>query len=67
MVRAAIDGALSTARIRARRGRSSYVGDRAIGHPDPGAVGLALMLSVLAEPELGRAAAQAERDRLLSS
>lgn len=67
MVRAAIDGALSTARIRARRGRSSYVGDRAIGHPDPGAVGLALMLSVLAEPELGREAAQAERDRLLSS
>lgn len=65
MVRAAVTGALTTADLRARRGRASYVGDRAIGHPDPGAVGLALILSVLAEPELGHDAAQAHRARLL--
>jgi dihydroxyacetone kinase-like protein len=65
MVRAAVDGALGTARIRARRGRSSYVGDKALGHPDPGAVGIALLLTVLAEPVVGAAVAQRERARLL--
>ncbi|MET7637957.1 dihydroxyacetone kinase subunit DhaL [Streptomyces sp. NPDC005438] len=50
--------ALDTARLRARRGRASYVGDRAVGHPDPGAVGVALMFQALAragelEPSAG--------------
>jgi triose/dihydroxyacetone kinase / FAD-AMP lyase (cyclizing) len=27
-----------------RRGRSSYLGDRALGHPDPGAVAVAIWL-----------------------
>lgn len=67
MVSAAVDGALATAEIKARRGRSSYVGDKALGHPDPGAVGLALLLAVLAEPVLGEGATAAERRRLLGS
>lgn len=61
-----IDGARETATFRARRGRSSYVGDRALGHPDPGAVGLALLLTVLAEPVVGEQPMAAERSRLLS-
>ncbi len=40
---AALDGARSTAALRARRGRASYVGERAVGHPDPGALGVALL------------------------
>jgi phosphoenolpyruvate---glycerone phosphotransferase subunit DhaL len=67
MVAAAVDGALATADIKARRGRSSYVGDKALGHPDPGAVGLALLLAVLAEPVLGQDATAAERTRLLGA
>ena len=46
--RAAIEGASGTASIRARRGRASYVGQRAIGSPDPGAVGIALLLLAIA-------------------
>jgi phosphoenolpyruvate---glycerone phosphotransferase subunit DhaL len=65
MVRAGVDGALGTAGIRARRGRSSYVGDKALGFPDPGAVGIALLLTVLAEPVLGAAVPEQERARLL--
>lgn len=65
MLRAAVDGALGTASLRARRGRSSYVGDRALGSADPGAVGVALLLSVLAEPEIGTEEAAAERERLV--
>ncbi|WP_406406488.1 DAK2 domain-containing protein [Streptomyces halstedii] len=40
---AALRGAQATAAIRARRGRASYVGERAIGSPDPGALGIALL------------------------
>ncbi|MBB4683519.1 dihydroxyacetone kinase subunit DhaL [Amycolatopsis jiangsuensis] len=40
---AAQRGALSTEDIRARRGRASYVGDHAVGVPDPGAVTIALL------------------------
>lgn len=40
---AALGGARSTAALRARRGRASYVGERAVGHPDPGALGVALL------------------------
>ncbi|WP_258349050.1 DAK2 domain-containing protein [Saccharopolyspora gregorii] len=41
--RAAADGAEGTARLRARMGRASYVGERALGEPDPGALGIALL------------------------
>ncbi|WP_067669191.1 dihydroxyacetone kinase subunit DhaL [Nocardia miyunensis] len=40
---AAVDGARGTRDIRARRGRASYVGDHAIGVPDPGAVTIGLL------------------------
>ncbi|MDX6330203.1 MAG: phosphoenolpyruvate---glycerone phosphotransferase subunit DhaL [Streptomycetaceae bacterium] len=54
--RAALAGAAATADIRARRGRASYVGDRALGTPDPGATGIALLfwaLARVAEPDSG--------------
>ncbi len=44
---AASDGAERTAAIAARRGRSSYLGDRAIGHPDPGAVAVTVWLNAI--------------------
>ncbi len=42
---AAWDGVRATARLRARRGRASYLGERATGIPDPGAVGVGLLFS----------------------
>jgi dihydroxyacetone kinase len=45
---AAEAGAEATARMIPRRGRSSYIGDRAIGHPDPGAVAVAIWLRAAA-------------------
>ncbi|WP_084460793.1 dihydroxyacetone kinase subunit DhaL [Nocardia kruczakiae] len=67
MVRAAVDGALATATLRARRGRASYLGERAVGHPDPGAVGVALLLCVLVEPVYGTEVSDRERARLLDA
>ena len=46
-VRAAKEGAQATRHIVARRGRSSYLGDRALGHPDPGAVAVGVWLEAL--------------------
>lgn len=48
--RAAWQGVHDTARITARRGRASYLGDRAAGVPDPGAVGIALLFTAAAGP-----------------
>ncbi|OLL31424.1 dihydroxyacetone kinase [Burkholderia sp. SRS-W-2-2016] len=48
-VDAATDGASRTASMHPRRGRSSYVGDRALGHADPGAHAVALWLAALRE------------------
>jgi dihydroxyacetone kinase len=45
---AAEAGAEATAQMIPRRGRSSYLGDRAIGHPDPGAVAVAVWLRAVA-------------------
>ncbi|HWE40100.1 MAG TPA: dihydroxyacetone kinase family protein [Isosphaeraceae bacterium] len=45
---AAAAGADATAAMLPRRGRSSYLGARALGHPDPGALALALAFQVLA-------------------
>ncbi|MFI2673943.1 dihydroxyacetone kinase subunit DhaL [Streptomyces albidoflavus] len=42
---AAWEGVRSTARLRARMGRSSYLGERAEGTPDPGAVGVGLLFA----------------------
>lgn len=46
--RAAADGAQATRQMKPRRGRSSYVGDRVLGHPDPGAVAVAKWLDAAA-------------------
>ncbi|MFH8369300.1 dihydroxyacetone kinase family protein [Streptomyces sp. NPDC018031] len=46
---AAVRGALATASLRPRRGRASYVGDHAIGVPDPGALAVALLFVALAD------------------
>lgn len=44
----ALERARRTADIKARMGRASYVGDRAIGTPDAGAMGVALLFWALA-------------------
>jgi dihydroxyacetone kinase len=46
---AARAGAEATANMKPRFGRSSYLGDRALGHPDPGAVAVARVLEALAQ------------------
>jgi dihydroxyacetone kinase len=45
---AAVHGAVGTASLAPRRGRASYVGERALGVPDPGALGVALLFTALA-------------------
>jgi dihydroxyacetone kinase len=49
LVRAAVEGAAATADMLPRRGRASYLGERALGTPDPGAVGVAVVLAALVE------------------
>lgn len=44
----ALQSGRGTARMRARMGRASYLGDRAIGSPDAGAMGVALLFWALA-------------------
>jgi dihydroxyacetone kinase-like protein len=46
---AAAAGRDATADLVARKGRASYLGDRSIGHVDPGAASTALMFEALAE------------------
>ncbi|MGW0860461.1 dihydroxyacetone kinase subunit DhaL [Streptomyces sp. NPDC002690] len=46
---AAWQGVRDTAALRARMGRASYVGERASGIPDPGAVGVALLFASAAD------------------
>lgn len=48
-VRAADQGAAATAEIAAKRGRSSYMGDRVTGIEDPGARAVAIWLGALAD------------------
>lgn len=45
--RAAEAGAESTASMTPRRGRASYLGERVIGHPDPGAVAVSIWLRAI--------------------
>ncbi|HEV3120977.1 MAG TPA: dihydroxyacetone kinase subunit DhaL, partial [Isosphaeraceae bacterium] len=44
---AAAQGARATAHMIARRGRASYLGERALGNPDPGAEAVAVWLEAL--------------------
>ena len=46
-VRAAKAGAESTVPMEARKGRASYLGERSIGHRDPGAASSVIILSAL--------------------
>lgn len=46
--RAAEAGAAATAAMRARRGKSSYVGEKSIGTVDPGAASIALLIAAAA-------------------
>ena len=48
-VEAAEDGVAYTKTIIATKGRASYLGERSIGHQDPGATSFTLMLSVIAK------------------
>jgi dihydroxyacetone kinase-like protein len=45
---AAEQGALATTPLQARKGRASYLGERSIGHQDPGATSAALLIAALA-------------------
>jgi dihydroxyacetone kinase-like protein len=47
--RAAEEGARATATMRATKGRARYLGGRSIGHQDPGATSLSLIMRALAE------------------
>ena len=44
---AAAEGARSTVPMQARKGRASYLGERSIGHEDPGAASPVLIISAL--------------------
>ncbi|MEW5352237.1 MULTISPECIES: dihydroxyacetone kinase subunit DhaL [unclassified Streptomyces] len=44
---AAEDGAGATIPLQARKGRASYLGERSIGHQDPGATSSALLIAAL--------------------
>ncbi|MGW1724189.1 dihydroxyacetone kinase subunit DhaL [Streptomyces sp. NPDC002306] len=46
---AAEQGAEATVPLQARKGRASYLGERSIGHQDPGATSSALLIASLAE------------------
>ncbi|MFI8071717.1 dihydroxyacetone kinase subunit DhaL [Streptomyces sp. NPDC086033] len=46
---AAEQAALATTPLQARKGRASYLGERSIGHQDPGATSAALLIAALAE------------------
>jgi dihydroxyacetone kinase-like protein len=46
---AAEAGAEATRSMSARKGRASYLGERSVGHPDPGAIAAHLMLKAAAE------------------
>ncbi|MFD3532396.1 dihydroxyacetone kinase subunit DhaL [Streptomyces sp. NPDC058664] len=53
---AAEEGALGTVPLRARKGRASYLGERSVGHQDPGATSSALLFAALDEAARGEGA-----------
>ncbi|MCF6472911.1 dihydroxyacetone kinase subunit L [Nonomuraea sp. MG754425] len=46
--RAAQEGSKATIPLQARKGRASYLGERSVGHEDPGAASAALFMAALA-------------------
>jgi dihydroxyacetone kinase-like protein len=57
MAEAAEAGAIATIPLLATKGRASYLGERSIGHQDPGATSAALLLRALADATAGASAA----------
>ncbi|MGH8909184.1 MAG: dihydroxyacetone kinase subunit DhaL [Egibacteraceae bacterium] len=53
---AAARGLHATVALHARRGRASYLGPRSVGHEDPGAASMALILRALAATAAGEVA-----------
>jgi dihydroxyacetone kinase-like protein len=53
MSEAAEAGALATVPMLATKGRASYLGERSVGHQDPGATSAALLLRALADATAG--------------
>jgi dihydroxyacetone kinase-like protein len=47
------DGMRATVPLQAQKGRASYLGERSIGHQDPGATSTALILAALAQSVAG--------------
>ncbi|MPY59140.1 dihydroxyacetone kinase subunit DhaL [Streptomyces spongiae] len=56
---AAEQGALATTPLQARKGRASYLGERSIGHQDPGATSSALLIAALDEAAAASDASEA--------
>jgi len=52
---AAEHGALATVPMQARKGRASYLGERSVGHQDPGATSAALIMRALHEAVVAEA------------
>ena len=50
---AADEGAAATVPMQARKGRASYLGERSVGHQDPGATSSALLIGAFAEAAAG--------------
>ncbi|MGW6256258.1 dihydroxyacetone kinase subunit DhaL [Streptomyces sp. NPDC055085] len=48
---AAEEGAAATTPLQARKGRASYLGERSIGHQDPGATSASLLIGALVEAD----------------
>lgn len=57
---AAEEGAEATVPLQARKGRASYLGERSIGHQDPGATSSALLIAALAEAAGGEGGGSGE-------
>jgi dihydroxyacetone kinase-like protein len=57
MAEAAEAGALATIPLLATKGRASYLGERSVGHQDPGATSAALLLRALADATAGAGSA----------
>lgn len=57
---AAEAGAVATEPLVARKGRASYLGERAVGHRDPGAASTALLLRAAADVAAGASPGQGE-------
>lgn len=49
MLKAGEEGAEYTKTIKATKGRASYIGERSIGHMDPGAASALILLRSIAE------------------